>query len=125
MNRGHGQQHGVKHVNREDANGDGWSEDGTEGVFTVVFHAQLSVESQDWIVDNGATSHIMHDHSSLLNYTGFENLQLVSVADGYKCQTVSVSQIVLHCHVNSTKTVKFMLTNVLFVPNVSTNFFSL
>ncbi len=50
MNRGHA-QHGAKHASE-----DGWSEDGTEGVFTAVFHAQLSVDSQDWIVDSGATS---------------------------------------------------------------------
>ncbi len=64
MNRGRRQQHGAKHASK-DNNGDGWSEEGTEGAFTAVFHAQLSVDRQDWIVDSGATSHITHDHNSL------------------------------------------------------------
>ena len=93
------------------------------GLFTLLSDAR-PVDKDKWIIDSGATSHIVNDQTLLINYKVFERKQRVVTADGKICSALGVGDVKLRCYTGTAKAVNCDLLNVLFVPEVKSNFFS-
>ncbi|MEE4247441.1 MAG: reverse transcriptase domain-containing protein [Kangiellaceae bacterium] len=98
-------------------------------VFNVTGELETGVkpEKVSFLVDSGATSHIVHDQSIFIEMYNFDATKhILELADGTRCTEVVKGKGKVSFHLNDTKGVRheIILENTLYVPSYSQNIFS-
>ena len=94
------------------------------GAFTAVCGATMNTEKTSWVIDSGATRHITVNSDQLYDYRVLSVPESVSIADGTCCTALGVGKLCMYVRVGDTKFTRCTLSDVLYVPNLSSNFFS-
>ena len=77
----------------------------------------------NWVIDSGATCHMTHNISHITNYVKFSSPRDVKLGDGNVVDALGYGDVLLSYAINDFKGV--LLKDVLFVPLLSTNLFSI
>ena len=78
----------------------------------------------DWIVDSGASSHMTQLKKILVNYEEFDNPQKVGMGDGRTVEAHGKGDIHFTMILENNKPKKVTMCNVLYVPKLTCNLFS-
>ncbi|SAM81981.1 uncharacterized protein UBRO_20030 [Ustilago bromivora] len=84
---------------------------------TSVYHVSLDHQSTNWIVDSGATDHVMNNESNLISSTPCNGF--VKTASGMRIHIIAVGQAMLNVNGHEVP-----LNNVLYVPDSNANLIS-
>lgn len=88
-------------------------------------HAMSSqVAKANWIVDSGATCHKCNDRAVFVENHCLETPMNVTLDDGYEVHTVGRGVVVLQSELSKERSKRCTLHNVLHVPRLSYNLFS-
>jgi hypothetical protein len=101
---------------------------GSESDDSEVFPASTdSVDHQmdRWLVDSGASSHMTREKKLLTEYREFETPQKVGLGDGSTVEAVGVGSIRLDMLFRVSESKQAVLYDVLYVPKLSCNLFSI
>lgn len=99
--------------------------DKDDEVGLVVQHAMSSfLKINTWIVDSGATRHMCNCRSSYVEYKRLERPLKVKLGDGYEVDAVGRGTVTMDCKLPSGRVKRCNLIEVLHVPNLSYNLFS-
>ena len=97
----------------------------SENIGLVVQHAMPSLSGKAaWIIDSGAMSHMCNDQSFFVKYNRLKTPLKVTLGDGYEVDAVGRGVIMLDSVLRSGERKKCNLQNVLYVPRLSYNLFS-
>ena len=79
-----------------------------------------------WLVDSGASSHMTNDLELIANYQRFEQPERVGLGDGRTVDALGTGKVYVQvrCGVAYGKVKRLVLTNVLYVPKLACNLFS-
>lgn len=77
-----------------------------------------------WIIDSGATSHMSNTRSEFVDYTTLDKPETVIIADGSRVNVVGKGNVKLHILVSRGKYKLVTLHDVLHIPNLNGNLFS-
>ena len=77
-----------------------------------------------WIADTGATRNMTYSNKYMINLRRIEN-EWVTNRDGTKIRAEECGDLVVHANTIDNKTIPMILTNVLVVPSIMCNLFSL
>ena len=83
-----------------------------------------SYNSHGWIVDSGASSHMTQVKEFLVNYEDFDNPQKVSMGDGCTVEAHGRGNIHFKMILENNMPRKITMCNVLYVPKLTCNLFS-
>jgi hypothetical protein len=89
--------------------------------FCALFGAELS--GMNFIINSGATAHMVADSSLLYDVTEFPVPQKVTLGDGHSCSAVGEGKLKLICNTDG-KDHPVDVDNVLLVPKLAGNFIS-
>ena len=103
----------------------------TDLLFTAVNEQNIvnkcsAVETNEilWLIDSGASSHMVNDKTVLQKYISFDSPELVSLGDGHIVKALGTGDLFVHFHTSSGSDCKFTISNVLFIPQLTNNLFS-
>lgn len=106
-------QHKAKHV-----------ADDTESAFAINNDDGENSTSQRWLIDSGATKHMTPYRSLFTDYQEFEKPEKVAIADGKTVNALGVGRVMVSVSANRSVARKSTLYDVLYVPDLSSNLFS-
>ena len=96
-----------------------------ESVGLVVQHAMSSHSKKTaWIVDSGATCHMCNDQSVFVTYESLKTPLKVTLGDGYEVDALGRGVVILYSELPSGRSKRCKLHDVLHVPRLSYNLFS-
>ena len=78
----------------------------------------------DWIIDSGASQHMTFECSVLHNYKNFEAPEPVGLGDGHTVSAVGVGKVKVITQLYNGERVVCWMTDVLHVPKLTNNLFS-
>ena len=78
----------------------------------------------DWIIDSGASCHMSYDERLFNEITELDEPQEITVGDGFKVKATGVGTLDLYMKLPNGKTNHCRLSDVLYVPKLSYNLFS-
>ena len=78
----------------------------------------------EWLIDSGASKHMTNQRACLVNYQEFGNPQQVKLGDGRTVDALGVGNIQLEMIFKVSAPKHVMMYNVLFVPKLAGNLFS-
>ena len=97
----------------------------SENIGLVVQHAMPSLSGKAaWIIDSGATSHMCNDQSLFVEYESLKTPLKVTLDDGYEVDAIGCGVVMLNSVLPSGESKRCYLQNVLCVPRLSYNLFS-
>ena len=100
-----------------------FDDDTDNAMFTAVYSAYTSDLRNDWIIDSGATKHMTPCRSTFFDYFPFRVHETVSLGNGANCEAVGIGRVAVNMMCEGT--VKcYVLSDVLHVPKLVNNFFS-
>lgn len=102
----------------------GSANDETESAFLASHPDNDGVSPQLWIIDSGASCHMCSSKDEFAEYTILDKAECVTIADGTKVQVVGKGSIKLCVKVGRNKQRKVTVNDVLHVPNLNANLFS-
>lgn len=117
----------IKHNSKQKANAAELKESSSdnENVGLVVQCAMSSHSKKAvWIVDSGATCHMCNDRSIFMEYENLKTPQKVTLGDGYEVNAVGRGAVVVNSELPSGRSKRCTLHDVLYVPRLSHNLFS-
>ena len=98
------------------------STDSEDGVFAVS-STSASVK-EEWLIDSRATSHMTHSKEILYGYRQFETHEQVSLGDGRTVNAPGTGDITVKMNLKVSEHKRCAMRNVLYVPNLTCNLFS-
>lgn len=98
-------------------------EDGHDSSFPFVKREERS-QSQSWVVDTGATSHLTSDRSGFVRFDK-SVCPVISTAGGSALRTEGIGDYVLQCVDGNGQNVKITLTDVIYAPEVEGSLLSI
>ena len=96
----------------------------TESAFLAPHTDNDDVAPQLWIIDSGASCHMCSSKDDFAEYTVLEKAECVTIADGTKVQVVGKGSVKLRVKVGRDKQRNVTVNDVLHVPNLNANLFS-
>ena len=96
---------------------------GTE-MFVATVRLKADVQSNDWIIDSGASRHMTFENGVLHDYKEFETPEPVGLGDGRTVSAFRVGKVKVITQVHNGKQVIGWMTDVLHVPKLTNNSFS-
>ena len=84
----------------------------------------LEVQSDQWIVDSGATCHMCNDKGLFDDFSDLPQAQDVTLGDGHNLKAVGRGSVTLELELSKDRVKKCKLHDVLYVPNLSFNLLS-
>ena len=97
----------------------------SESVGLVVQHAMPSLSRKAaWIIDSGATCHMCNDKSLCIEYESLKTPLKVTLGDGYEVDAIDRGVVMLNSVLPSGVCKRCKLHNVLYMPRLSHNLFS-
>ncbi|XP_022794843.1 uncharacterized protein LOC111333514 [Stylophora pistillata] len=101
-----------------------------EEVYATAFMASVeSVESTDknccpWVIDSGASSHMTTEKHVLVNFQEFAEPENVALGDGCVVKALGSGNVRMNMLFQATESKKAVLYDVLYVPKLTCNLFS-
>lgn len=83
-----------------------------------------SSETDQWIIDSGATCHMCNDRKSFVKIATLKKRQDVALGDGHILSATKAGDVTVKLLLSSGKTKRCRLQNVLYVPDLSYNLLS-
>ena len=99
------------------------SDSSADGAFTASVGSS-DKESSKWIIDSGASSHMTHNKDILMNYKEFAVPENVALGDSSVVKALGSGTVSLMMFLDGNKMKKGTLRNVLYVPKLTCNLFS-
>ena len=96
----------------------------TESAFLAPHTDNDDVAPQLWIIDSGASCHMCSSKDDFAEYTVLEKAECVTIADGTKVQVVGKGSVKHRVKVGRDKQRNVTVNDVLHVPNLNANLFS-
>lgn len=90
---------------------------------TSLLSVNSNLDSSSWYEDSGATQHMACDKAHMIDYKELENPTMVVIGDGETLEGVGVGNVNMEAYDGKHWT-KISLNNVLYVPKLHTNLFS-
>ena len=100
------------------------SDTDTEYARAFAMSAKFSDKAARWLVDSGASSHMTCRRELLTDYKEFENPEKVSLGDGRFVDAVGVGNVHLKMLFKVSEPKKSVMYEVLYVPKLACNLFS-
>ena len=97
------------------------SHSGSEGAFVA---SSDSSEMGKWLVDSGASSHMTPQKKLLIDYREFDTPQMVGLGDGRIVEAVGAGNVQLKMLFKVSNPKRAVMYNVLYVPKLACNLFS-
>ena len=85
---------------------------------------EVSTAPHLWIIDSGASSHMCSSKADFSEYTVLDKAESVTIADGTEVQVVGKGSVKLRVQVGRGKQRNATVNDVLHVPNLNSNLFS-
>ena len=82
------------------------------------------MKAEEWVVDSGATTHMMWDKGVYVTYIAMDNMPSVRLGDGHTVKAEGRVSVRFRVKDNQEAERVIRLTSVLFVPDLSCNLFS-
>ena len=100
-----------------------------EDVYAAAFMASVgNIESADreypWLIDSGASSHMTKEKHVLTNFQEFEEPENVALGDGRVVKALGYGRVQMNMLFPGTEAKKAVLYDVLYVPKLTCNLFS-
>ena len=101
-----------------------------EDVYAAAFVASLeSVESAEkkcspWVIDSGASSHMTKEKHVMVNFQEFDKPENVALGDGRVVKALGSGSVRMNMLFEATESKKAVLYDVLYVPKLTWNLFS-
>lgn len=98
----------------------------SQGSLMFVAHEVLTagIEKHDWIIDSGASRHMTFRSDVLRRYKEFEKPEQFGLGDGRTVEALGTGDIKFISHLPHNRRVIGWMSNVLYVPQLATNLFS-
>jgi len=96
----------------------------SDGAFNTALHSEEATQMGTWLIDSGASAHMTHDRNLLLNYHEFEKHSKVGLGDGSTVEAVGVGNVCVRMVFTGIESKKAVLYDVLYVPKLRCNLFS-
>ena len=95
-------------------------------MFVATVGLRADTQSNDWIVDSGNSRHMTFESNVLHDYKDFETPELVGLGDGHTVSAIGVGKVkvITHSQLHNGKSVVCWMTDVLYVPKLTNNLFS-
>ena len=93
-------------------------------MFVATVGLRADTQSNNWIIDSGASRHMTFESSVLHNYKDFEAPEPVGLGDGRTVSAIGVGKVKVITQLHNGKRVVCWMTNVLYVPKLTNNLFS-
>ena len=99
---------------------------GSTGHEMFVASVGLKADAQDknWIIDSGASRHMTFQGEILYNYKEFETPEPVGLGDGRTVSALGSGKVKVVSHLYHNKKIAGWMTDVLYVPKLTSNLFS-
>lgn len=95
-----------------------------DDVESAFISSEINPEAQQWLIDSGATSHMATSKASFCEYTHLDKPESVVIADGSKVNAIGKGNVQLRVRVSANKYRLSTLYNVLHIPELNGNLFS-
>eukprot|EP00794_Sanderia_malayensis_P021173 gene21173-23248_t len=119
-------RHSVKKAEHEASNTDGNMsyEDSQDTILTIASASEIKAKDKSvWIIDSGATKHMSPRKEFFKKYVQFKVPETVLLGNGAVCDALGIGTVIVS-RVCDEKRKQFTLSNVLYVPQLVNNFFS-
>ena len=93
-------------------------------MFVATVGLKADTQSNDWIVDSGASQHITFESTILHDYKDFEAPEPVGLGDGHTVSAIGVGKVKVITQLHNGRSVICWMTDVLYVPKLTNNLFS-
>ena len=100
------------------------SDSDSDGAFAVSAGSVDSSRMGRWLVDSGASRHMTREKQLLTNYREFEKPEQVGLGDGRTVEAVGVGNVCMSMLFAMSEPKRSVLHNVLYVPKLACNLFS-
>ena len=111
----------VEHLNVADAG----EADEYESRYTAfAAHLEVTDSSAKWLIDSGASKHMTYQKEILVDYRQFNRPQQVGLGDGRTVEAVGVGNVLLRMNFKVSEPKEIIMHNVLYIPKLSSNLFS-
>ena len=95
-----------------------------EGAFAASVDSLRFSQSEQWLVDSGASSHMTRQKELFMNYVEFEKPEKVGLGDGKTVEAVGMGDIRMQMFFGENDPQRATLYRVLYVPKLACNLFS-
>eukprot|EP00794_Sanderia_malayensis_P020790 gene20790-22828_t len=119
-------RHSVKKAEHEASNTDGnmSCEEPQDTILTIASASEIKAKDKSvWIIDSGATKHMSPRKEFFKKYVQFKVPETVLLGNGAVCDALGIGTVIVS-RVCDGKRKQFTLSNVLYVPQLVNNFFS-
>ena len=93
-------------------------------MFVAQVSLKISAQSSDWIIDSGASHHMTFKKNVLQGYREFEASEPVGLGDGRTVAALGVGEVKVTTQLHNGEKVGCWISDVLYVPKLTTNLFS-
>ena len=93
-------------------------------LFVATVGLRADTQSNDWIVDSGASRHMTFESSVLHDYKDLEAPEPVGLGDGRTVSAVGIGKVKVITQLHNGERVVCWMTDVLYVPKLTNNLFS-
>ena len=93
-------------------------------MFVAKVGLKASAQSSDWIINSGASHHMTFEKNVLQGYSEFEASEPVGLGDGCTVAALGVGKIKVTTQLYNGEIVGCWISDVLYVPKLTTNLFS-
>ena len=107
----------------EEAEDDSDSEGGGQ-TFVATVGLKAEERCEDWIIDSGASRHMTFQKELLRDYREFKTPQSVGLGDGHTVEALGAGRVKITTEVRGGKKSPGWMTDVLYVPKLAGNLFS-
>ena len=83
-----------------------------------------TTSTEEWLIDSSATSHMTHSKEFMCHYQKFKTPEKVSLGDGHTVTALGSGEIHVNMRFKVSKQKKCVMKNVLYVPKLTSNLFS-
>jgi len=111
--------------NTTSTSNDEFDDEADNSMFTALYGARVlpKASSDNWIIDSGAMKHMTPCHSMFVKYIPFRVSESVSLGNGTVCDALGIGRVAVDMLCDGI--VKhYTLSDVLYVPHLVNNFFS-
>ena len=97
---------------------------GDESLFVATLGLKADTQQEDWIIDSGASRHMTFQKDVLSYYRKFETPEPVGLGDGRTVNALGTGKVKIMSYLYHGKKTVGWMTDVLYVPKLTSNLFS-
>ena len=99
--------------------------DGNDVMFSALYGVRMMSNDAHsvWVIDSGATKHMSPFKNTFIDYVPFRVREPVSLGNGTDCEAVGIGRVAVNMMCEGTEK-RYILSDVLYVPKLVNNLFS-